>query len=200
MKIFLIIIDKVTHLFAITFLEVHCADFFLLDFFSFCSLTIQYQYMFFRWIRILIWLVAIHQIHTFHIFPLYVLMHELCNIVGNKSGYKICTCTEGISYYSMCSLVMLCKAIYGESIEGWGCLAATNVINSPNIHNKLNSFWMKGKAIRYNDHHLYFKTLSHFSSSVNIVELLKQSSTIIESLILQVNKRWLFIVLYTVAG
>lgn len=99
-----------------------------------------------------------------------MLMHELCNIVGNKSGYKICTCTEGISYYSVRSLVMLCKAIYGESIEGWGCLAATDLINSLNIHNKLNSFWMKGKAIRYNDHHLYFKTLSHFSSSVNMLE------------------------------
>lgn len=129
-------------------------------------LTIQLSIKIFIWI--LIWLVAIFPYFSF----MYVLMlmHELCNIVGNKSGYKICTCTEGISYYSVRSLVMLCKAIYGESIEGWGCLAATDLINSLNIHNKLNSFWMKGKAIRYNDHHLYFKTLSHFSSSVNMLE------------------------------
>ncbi len=48
-------------------------------------------------------------------------MHELCNIVGNKSEYKICTCTEGIYRIILlytCPLVMLCKAIYGESIEG----------------------------------------------------------------------------------
>lgn len=143
-------------------------------FFSDISISI------FRWIHILIYDLLLFTKYTHSIFFLaMVLMHELCNIVGNKSQYKICTCTEGISYYSVYSLVMLCKAIYGESIEGWGCLAATNLINSLNIHNKLNSFWMKGKAIRCNDHHLYFKTLSHFSSQ-SIEELLDNQQRLLK--------------------
>lgn len=47
---------------------------------------------------------------------------------------------------------------------------------------------MKGKAIRYNDHHLYFKTLSHFSSSANIEKPLDNHQRLSK-----VDKRVLFV-------